>query len=91
MELDWGRPALRCGAVLGRVKLWRKLVDGVDRPLATGTDGPRAWLGGFRLYVDGLGVVLLEVIDILVFGMPGVLNGFGTLVDFSEIGGEGGV
>lgn len=71
--------------------LERKLVDGVDRPLATGTDGPREWPGGFKLYVDGRGVVLFEVIDILVLGMLGVLSGLVTLVDRSEIGGEGGV
>ena len=34
---------------------------------------------------------MLDVIDSLVFGMPGVLNGFGAFADFSEIGGEGGV
>ena len=71
--------------------LWRKLVDGVDRPFATDTEGPRAWLGGLRLYVDGLGVVLFVVIDILVLGILGVWNGFVALADFSDIGGEGGV
>ena len=70
--------------------LWRKLVDGVDRPAATDTEGPRVWLEGLRLYVGGLGVVF-EVIDIVVLGMLGVLKGFVALEDFSEIGGEGGV
>lgn len=57
MELDWARPPCRLGTVLGRDMLWRKLVDVVDCPFATDTEGPRAWLEGLRLYVDGLGVV----------------------------------
>jgi len=65
----------------------------VDRPLAMETEGPRAWPGGFSPYVvDGLGVVLLlEVMDILVLTMPGVWSGLVAFVDFSDIGGEGGV
>lgn len=35
--------------------------------------------------------MLLEVIEVRVFGMLGVLSGFAAFVDLSEIGGEGGV
>ena len=79
------------GTVLGRDILWRKFVEGVDRPLAAEIEGPRVWPGGFRPYVDGLGVVLFELIEILVFGMPGVFGGIAAWVDLSDIGGEGGV
>lgn len=71
--------------------LWRKLVDGVDRPFATGTEGRRECMRGFKLWVDGLGVALFEVIEILVLGMLGVLIGFVAVADLSDIGGEGGV
>lgn len=36
-------------------------------------------------------MVLFEVIDILVLGRIGVLNGFVALADLSDMGGEGGV
>ena len=69
--------------------LCRNVADGVARPFGTCTDCVRV-CGCLVLTVDGRGVVLL-VIDILLLGIPGVANGFGVLVDFSEKGGDGGV
>ncbi len=71
--------------------LCRNDIDGVDRPFATGTDGARECCDARALYVDGRGVVLLVVMESLLFGMPGVVNGFGAGADFSEMGGDGGV
>lgn len=36
-------------------------------------------------------MLLFEVIDIFILGIVGVLNAFVAQVDFSDVGGEGGV
>jgi hypothetical protein len=67
----------------------RPPIDGVERPLTIGTDGPREWRGGLVVKCDGLGVVFEPVMESLVLGMLGVMKGFG--VEVSERGGDGGV
>ena len=70
--------------------------DGAPR-LLTCVEDPRAWLVIRELYVDCRGVVLLAMTDVLVLGMLGVTKAFGLGeafgmdIDFSEIGGDGGV
>lgn len=70
--------------------------DGAPR-LLTCVDDPRAWLVVRELYVDCLGVVLLAITDVLVLEMLGVTRAFGfgealgIEIDFSDIGGDGGV
>lgn len=70
--------------------------EGAPREL-TCVEDPRAWLAIRELYVDGRGVVLLAMMEVRVLGMLGVTRAFGlgedfsVGIDFSDIGGDGGV